>query len=451
MNRSSLALMLVGISGPLVMVLWTKFENQKIDRDLEDVDTMIEWIRLLQPEFDTVHIFQIWNKAYNLSVMMASPASKYTTILDAIDYARRVEIDRPDDINILAQLSQVFSEKLGGKNVTEHGFYRRHFREDTLTEESRKRAFPEERARYNRLGLRFVDPSRNGPILDDNDNLLPQFVAPRKRRPANVPPTGDWSDGSELQYLKKYEPYPYGIPPTAMGYNFAKRAQVAMTVGGQQPLQVSNTVIDSRPGITLKEWAEAEADEAAAYEGKAFAIATEPESKANETRTAPVQPGQTPADPAALHAGVYHYGLSSRLAEDAIGEYRRHLNSPEYLNRFTLYQSHMDELVATQLLSFADHQYLSSFEPGGDPNKMLASAAEYYAKASIAYARIVLTYYIDDKIVDQIYPPGYKRANISKLPEEQVLPLLARALGATMAAGENLHDEDRDDYLTYLQ
>ena len=34
------------VRGPLVMVLWSKVENQKIDRDLEDVDTMIEWIRL---------------------------------------------------------------------------------------------------------------------------------------------------------------------------------------------------------------------------------------------------------------------------------------------------------------------------------------------------------------------------------------------------------------------
>ena len=65
------------------MYLWSTSETQKIDRDLADFDTKVEWIRLLQPEFDTVHLFQIWNKAYNISVLMASPADKYTTIMQA--------------------------------------------------------------------------------------------------------------------------------------------------------------------------------------------------------------------------------------------------------------------------------------------------------------------------------------------------------------------------------
>ena len=73
MNSYALALLLGGLRGPLVMFLWTTSESQKVDRDLEDLDTKIEWIRLLQPEFDTVHLFQMWNKAYNISVMMASP------------------------------------------------------------------------------------------------------------------------------------------------------------------------------------------------------------------------------------------------------------------------------------------------------------------------------------------------------------------------------------------
>jgi energy-coupling factor transporter ATP-binding protein EcfA2 len=61
-----------GLRGPLVMILWTSSEGQKAERELEDFDTKVEWIRLLQPEFDSVHIFQVWNKAYNISVQMAS-------------------------------------------------------------------------------------------------------------------------------------------------------------------------------------------------------------------------------------------------------------------------------------------------------------------------------------------------------------------------------------------
>jgi hypothetical protein len=85
MNSFALGLLLGGLRGPLVMFLWTQSESQKADRNLEGIDTQIEWIRLLQPEFDTVHIFQIWNKAYNLSVQMASLSNKYSVILDAMD------------------------------------------------------------------------------------------------------------------------------------------------------------------------------------------------------------------------------------------------------------------------------------------------------------------------------------------------------------------------------
>ena len=51
------------------MILWTSSESQKNEKDLEGFDTKVEWIRLLQPEFDTVHVFQVWNKAYNISVI----------------------------------------------------------------------------------------------------------------------------------------------------------------------------------------------------------------------------------------------------------------------------------------------------------------------------------------------------------------------------------------------
>src|SRR5881394_2223678 len=101
MNSYAIALLLGGLRGPLVMFLWTSSESQKSQNELEDFDTKVEWIRLLQPEFDTVHIFQIWNKAYNISVKMASLANKYTTILDALDYGQSVDRERPGDINIL--------------------------------------------------------------------------------------------------------------------------------------------------------------------------------------------------------------------------------------------------------------------------------------------------------------------------------------------------------------
>ena len=113
MNSFSLALLLGGLRGPLVMFLWTSSENLKNEKNLEDFDTYVEWIRLLQPEFDTVHIFQVWNKAYNISVQMASLPNKYSTILDALDYAHRVEAERPNNISMLYQIGSIYGDKLG--------------------------------------------------------------------------------------------------------------------------------------------------------------------------------------------------------------------------------------------------------------------------------------------------------------------------------------------------
>ena len=129
MNSFSLALLLGGLRGPLVMFLWTNSENLKNEKNLEDFDTYVEWIRLLQPEFDTVHIFQVWNKAYNISVQMAAVENKYITILDALDYAQRVEDSRPNNVSMIYQIGSIFYDKLGGSQ--EKDYYRKRVREES--------------------------------------------------------------------------------------------------------------------------------------------------------------------------------------------------------------------------------------------------------------------------------------------------------------------------------
>jgi len=149
-----------------------------------------------------------------------------------------------------------------------------------------KRHIRKNRASIGGWALNLWIPRRWGPILDDQNNLLPQFTTPLFDRPSDLA-GNQWNDGSELQYLKKYEPFPYGVPPTAMGYNYAKRAEVAMTVGGQRPLQISDTVVDSRPGLMLKQWAEEEAERAVNSESRALGAPREADGHVLELSTAP--------------------------------------------------------------------------------------------------------------------------------------------------------------------
>ncbi|HEY7088058.1 MAG TPA: hypothetical protein VH518_08215, partial [Tepidisphaeraceae bacterium] len=313
MNSFALALLLGGLRGPLVMFLWPSAETQKQEKNLEDFDTKIELIRLLQAEFDTVHIFQIWNKAYNISVQMANVSNKYRTILDALDYAHNVDAERPNNINILSQIGQIYFDKLANSN--EAPYYRQRVREETQARQDMVRvSLPP--ARHDELmnaaldaglsprrlrintddktgeiyavipkpiaevlkgkltgpDVKFVDRARpkinkddpawkraeHDVLLDAKGNLLPEYVTPKTTRPSWIPSNGEWNDDSELQYLKKYEPFPYGVSPWALGYAYYKRAQVLQSSYHQKHVQLGEVVVDSRPALSLKNWAEEE-------------------------------------------------------------------------------------------------------------------------------------------------------------------------------------------------
>lgn len=413
MNSYSLALMLGGLRGPLVMILWSKVENQKIDRDLEDVDTMIEWIRLLQPEFDTVHIFQIWNKAYNLSAMMASTGDKYTTILDAIDYARRVDADRPGDLNILDQMGRIFGEKLGGPNVSERDFYRKQFLEDSLTDANRKKAYPNDLS-YHRMGFKFFS-DKNEPLLDENNNLDPRLLVVRTPRPADLPASSEWNNGQEAQYIAKYQPFPYGVQAIAMGYNYAKRAQVAMTVGGQKSLNLSDMVVDSYPALLLKEWAEREQDLATDRESTAFGGASA--SKPDPFATAKLDPpSATPSNMHDLEAAAYGYGLAAKLAVDGHQEFVRHIGNTAYINPFMSYTSHMAEMKAQGAVTAGDYAYMRSFLPGADRAALFQEAMAHYRQGMTRYEKIVLTYYVEADVAHVLFS-SVRRLNLDNLTD----------------------------------
>ncbi len=241
MNSFALGLLLGGLRGPLVMFLWTDSENNKTNRDLDGVNTEIEWIRLLQPEFDSVHLFQIWNKAYNISVQMASRANKYDAILGALDYAADVDRQKPDDINIVAAVGQIYFDKLGTSQ--EKFYYRRRVREETRAVAGGGQAGGGVAAVRTRLD----------PILDADGRVLKSLSTPVPGAGKATDADGETDDGSQLQYLPQFAPYPDGVSTFALAYNYYKRAEVLQNVGKQRHENLSDMVIDSRPFLALRE------------------------------------------------------------------------------------------------------------------------------------------------------------------------------------------------------
>ncbi len=442
MNSFALALLLGGLRGPLVMVLWTQSESLKNERNLEDFDTYVEWIRLLQPEFDTVHIFQVWNKAYNISVQMASLSNKYITILDAIDYARRVLAERPNDINMIYGIASIYFDKLG--NSAEKSYYKQRVRSESLPHPSKQRLAKNDPG-WRRLEL--------DPMLDVHGNILPELLKPKYSRPANIAADSDWNDGSELQYLKQYQPLPYGLSTFALAYNYHKQAQVLQTVAHLHHANLSELVVDSRPALALKGWSEDEWELARRIELKAFNI-TAPagdERGPLELPTADLAPDTPFSDRAAIEQAIFSYDLAARVSGDAIKEYERHLRN--YTTNFTTYQSHLDSMRSQRPLLEADRDYLKAMlAPAGEARqKLLAAAAKEYRDAAGLNLDIIMHYYMSDDIATRLLPKGVTRSETGKLSIEDKLKIFFTMKAIIAQRGFDADAEDRGEYERYIQ
>jgi hypothetical protein len=440
MNSFSLALLLGGLRGPLVMFLWTSSENLKNEKNLEDFDTYVEWIRLLQPEFDTVHIFQVWNKAYNISVQMASLPNKYSTILDALDYAHRVEAERPNNISMLYQIGSIYGDKLGGSN--EKAYYKKRVREETRPHATRQKLARTDPG-WRRLEL--------DPMLDDPGNILPELLKPKYERPANVPPGDEYLTGAPLQYLAQYQPFHYGISALALGYNYEKRAQVLQDTSKQVHANLSPMVLDSRPGLALKAWSEDEWERGRRLELRALNVPVPEERRDMEMATANVALDAPLTDAKAIPEAIDAYDVGARVADDSIPEYERHLKN--YTGNLQNYQSHMDGLKAQAPLMRGDRDYLKAMltPAGPERQKLLAAAAEQYKLALERNMYIVLRWYMFDEDAKAILPAGKTREDLANIPPDQYPAMYAKLLERIAARPFDADKDDRSDYQRYLE
>ena len=442
MNSYALALLLGGLRGPLVMFLWTSSETQKSENNLEDFDSKVEWIRLLQPEFDTVHIFQIWNKAYNISVKMTNRANKYATILDALDYAHKVDLEKPNDINILSAIGGIYFDKLAGS--AEKVYYRQQVRNQSLPHKVNLRA------RQNDPAIRRTQLD---PMLDDQFNILPQYLQPRGEKISDPKNPSVFYDGSELQFLPRFNPYPYGISPEALAYSYMKRSQLLQSIGNQRHAQLSDLVIDSRAALAIRGWADEEWEYGRRAELEALGKPAAPNVERLDLE--PLAQNDPPTTAVAnrpkMDEAIFEYGRAAMLSGVADNEFADHIS--RFKESESTYASHRLTVQAEQQLCQADHDYLAAMiAPADQRAGLLANAAkEYESCRSLNIHRVViLRYYLYDKVGESIFPKGVTRINIT----EQT-PGLAEMTDKAIATMETIRtkaafEDDAGDYLKYM-
>jgi hypothetical protein len=327
---------------------------------------------------------------------MASLPNRYAVIIEALDYGRNVERSRPDNINILHQTAQIYSNKLG-TIAQEKTYYRRRVREDSLYRPIA------DAARRGELGFQR---RRMDPILDERFHILPEYLVGHHPRPADLPADAEWYTGEELQFLTRFEPYPQGVSTYALAYNYSKRSEVLMNVAGQRPLQLSDSVIDSRPALELKAWSEEDWGRGRASEMKLYGLAGATKERVEmEAPTQSVSFDQPFADAAELPNALYSYQNAQRVAVEARAEYKRHLSKPEFVDKSYIYASHIDGLLAMEKLVAADALYLqaAATKDAATRKPMLEQAAALYREAVERYELLVLTYYVEDEYSKKHY------------------------------------------------
>ncbi len=456
LDSFTMGLILGGLRGPLVMALWINVETQKVDRDLQNVDTMIELIRMLQPEFDQVHIFQIWNKAYNLSVQMTSIPNKYATILDALDYAHRVDAERPDNINILTSIAEVYFNKLG-QSAEKRVFTERMMEE---TKASNRRSV--------QTAGSTVIRQRHESLLTPEGRIKPELLTPRL-----AIPLGEYS-GAELQFLEpfsKADGFPYGVPPLAMSYNYYRRAGALMRATTQRHAQLSDSVLDSRAAIALRYWADSENEEALRLECAALSRKT-PEARAGlEAVTADVAIGTPfPGDAAKTRQNVeqalFDFARAHDLANRSLVEYRRHIAEAMFASETSTFQSHLEEMQALSDMADGERDYLRllaseakliPLKTGESAVALRQSAKKSYELARDQFYRIMLFRYVDDYVTEKVYP-RFTQAKVGKVLTKQQLwqadPAIYPSLAAEVVAESKrikFHlSVDVEEYQAYL-
>ena len=442
MDSFALALLLGGLRGPLVMFLWMQSENEVQSKNLEGVETQIEWIRLLQPEFDTVHLFQIWNKAYNLSAQLAGEAGKYLVVLDALDYANTVDRERPDNINIFSAIGGVYNDKLG--NSEDKAYFTRR-----MCLESKWR--PDDPPRLT--GSR---PMRFASMLNKDGTIRSEYQEPETALAA-TPATGkaEVYDGSTLQFLKPYQPFPYGLPPRALGYNYLKRAQVLQSTTGQQHIQVSPMVVDSRPALTLRQWSEDEWNLGVAAESRLLDVKLPPArldavvavGKADPLKLSAQQIKSHEAD---LKEAIDRYALSLRLMHDGIADFQRHLSNPQYQMHIEMYAAHLDHLAGVSMLVQGDLDLLKSLSASPDERQqLLADARQQYTKAARAFRITCLRFYSDRRSFIGLLPPDAKLTIFDSLSDQKLEELTKKAISDVDERGYDVYESDIREYDSY--
>jgi hypothetical protein len=206
----------------------------------------------------------------------------------------------------------------------------------------------------------------------------------------------------ERKYLEKFQPFPYGVSPLALGYNYAKQAQILQRVNKQKHLQLAEPVIDNQPGMSLKAWTEEEWDRGRRLEERGLPkISGTTDQTPRESKTAHTAPDARIDDRRAIDEAIFSYNRAATVAEEGVAEFTQHID--RYPARLQNYFLHRDNLASIARVTRADALYLQAIEDPAGRKALLDRAKLEYESAAKWYILMILKYYVEPADVEALH------------------------------------------------
>lgn len=116
---------LAGFRGLVAEVLWFRVNRLQMEGRYLELVQLANWITMLDPKASEGWVFNAWNLAYNISVMMNRPEDRWRWVQSGIALLRDEALRfNPSDARLYRELSWMYQHKIGEVLDSAHVYYK---------------------------------------------------------------------------------------------------------------------------------------------------------------------------------------------------------------------------------------------------------------------------------------------------------------------------------------
>lgn len=119
-----------GFRGLVAEALWSRVSRLQMEGRYLELVQLANWITMLDPKASEGWVFNAWNLAYNISVMMNRPEDRWRWVQNGIALLRDEALRfNPHDARLYRELAWMYQHKIGEDMDSAHVYYKVHLLE----------------------------------------------------------------------------------------------------------------------------------------------------------------------------------------------------------------------------------------------------------------------------------------------------------------------------------